>query len=93
MTFQSVRNSTIYVDHPGFISPSAITEDILRPDLLLVLPNKCLYFLDLTVGFESNIRTKLSPETYKVPQLSKATGQSLRASKVYQLVNQHSWGT
>ena len=56
MTFQSVRDSTIYVDLPGFISPSAITGDNLHPDLLLVLPNTCLYILELTVGFESNIR-------------------------------------
>ena len=56
MTFQSVRDSIIYVDLPGFISPSAITGDDLRPDLLLVLPNKSLYILELTVGSESNIR-------------------------------------
>ena len=33
-----------------------MTGDNLRPDLLLVLPNKCLYILELTVAFESNIR-------------------------------------
>ena len=56
MTFQSVCDSTIYVDLPGFMSSSSITGDNLCPDLLLVLPNKCLYILELTVGFESNIR-------------------------------------
>ena len=56
MTFQSVRDSTIYVDLTGFLSPSAITGDNLRPDLLLVLPYKCFYSLELTVGCESNIR-------------------------------------
>ena len=56
LSFQSVRDSVIYADLPGFINPSAITGDNLRPDLLLVLPNKCLYILELTVGFESNIR-------------------------------------
>ena len=39
MTFQSVHDSIIYVDLPGFISPSAITGDNLRLDLILVLPN------------------------------------------------------
>jgi len=57
MTFQSVLHSTIYVNLSDFISLSAITGDSLRPDLLLVLPNKSLYILELTVGFESNIRT------------------------------------
>ena len=41
---------------PGFISPYALTGDILRPDLLLVIPDKCLYILELTVGFETNLR-------------------------------------
>ena len=56
LSFQSIRDSIIYVDLPGFINPSAITGDNLRPDLLLALPNKSLYILELTVGFESNIR-------------------------------------
>ena len=38
MTFQSVRASIIYVDLPGFISPTAITGDNLRPDLFLEFP-------------------------------------------------------
>ena len=54
--FKFVRDSIIFADLPGFINPSATTGDNLRPDLLLVLPNKCLYILELTVGFESNIR-------------------------------------
>ena len=58
MTFQSVRDSTIYVDLPGFISPSAITGDNLYTDLLLVLPTRCLYIFELTVGFESHILKK-----------------------------------
>ena len=56
LSFQSVRDSIIYADLPGFINPSAITGNNLRPDLLLVLPNKWLYILELTVGFESNFR-------------------------------------
>ena len=41
---------------PGFISPCALTGDSLRTDLLLVIPDKCLYILELTVGFETNLR-------------------------------------
>ena len=56
LSFQSVRDSIIYADLPGFINPSAIIGFNLRPFLFLVLPNKCLYILEITVGFESKIR-------------------------------------
>ncbi|CAB4041462.1 Hypothetical predicted protein [Paramuricea clavata] len=49
--------SKMYVDLPGFISPSVITGDELRPDLLLTIENKTLYILELTVGFETNLKT------------------------------------
>ena len=69
MIFQSVRDSIIYVDLPGFTSPTAITGDHLRPDVLLVLPNKCIYILELTVGFESNIRKDSHREHEKYQNL------------------------
>ena len=37
------------------ISPSVLTGDELRPDLLITLENKCIYTLEFTVGFESNL--------------------------------------
>jgi hypothetical protein len=49
-----VNHSNLYADLPGYISPSVITGDELRPDLLITLENKCIYILELTVGFESN---------------------------------------
>ena len=52
-----VERSKMYVDLPGFISPSVITGDKLRPDLLLTIENKILYILELTVGFETNLKT------------------------------------
>ena len=48
--------NTLYVDLPGFITPSVITGDELRPDLLLAIENKLLYILELTVGFETNLK-------------------------------------
>ena len=38
--FQSVPSSTLYADIPGFISPSVITDDALRPYLVLHFQNK-----------------------------------------------------
>jgi hypothetical protein len=47
--------SYLYADLPGYISPSVLTGDELRPDLLITLENKCIYILELTVGFEFNL--------------------------------------
>ena len=53
----NVERSQLYVDLPGFVSPSIITGDQLRPDLLLAIEDKVLYILELTVGFETNLLT------------------------------------
>ena len=55
-TFSSLANSSLFADLPNFPSPSFITGDSLRPDLVLVLNNASIYVLELTVGFESNIK-------------------------------------
>ena len=55
-TLSSVVNSTLYADLPFFLSPSLITGDSLRPDLVLVSSSSCVYLLEVTVGFESNIQ-------------------------------------
>ena len=49
-----MNHSNLYADLPGYIniSPSVLTGDELRPDLLITLENKCIYILELNVGFE-----------------------------------------
>ena len=54
-TFQSISNSTLFADIPGFVTASVITGDPLRPDLVSHFQNKCIYTVELTVGFESNL--------------------------------------
>ena len=54
-TLSSKANSSLCVDFPIFPSPSLMTGDSLRPDLVLALNNATVYVLELTVGFESNI--------------------------------------
>jgi hypothetical protein len=47
--FKSVNhyiNFNLYADLPGYISPSVLTGDELRPDLLITLENKCIYILE-----------------------------------------------
>ena len=51
-----VKGSKLYVDLPGFITPSVITSDELRPDILLAIENKLLYILEPTVDFETNLK-------------------------------------
>ena len=57
-------------DLPGYISPSVVTGDEfkLRPDVLITLQTKCLYLLELTIGYESNLLNivRLVRQKYKV---------------------------
>ena len=54
-TFQYIPNSILYADVPSFVTPSVITDDTLRPDLLLHFQSKCPNIVELTVCFESNM--------------------------------------
>jgi len=49
-----IDRSSLYADIDGYQNPSMITGDQHRPDLLIKTPD-CLYILELTVGFESNL--------------------------------------
>ena len=60
----------MYADLPGFISPSVITGDNLRPDLLLTYKNTCLYTLELTVGFETNLSINAARKTNNYQDLT-----------------------
>ena len=54
-SLKSIPDSVLYVDLPGYITPSVMSGSSLRPDLLLTVSSKCLYILELTVGFEANL--------------------------------------
>ena len=64
-TLTAVQNSRLYVDIPGSVNPSVLTGDNLRPDLLLAIENECLYILELTVGFESNLQVNANRKRQK----------------------------
>ena len=66
-TLLPVSNSNIFVDLPGYKSPSIISGDMFRPDLLLSISNDYLYILELSVGYESNLQTNADrkKERYK----------------------------
>ncbi len=66
-----VQNSRLFVDLPGFINPSVLSGDSLRPDILLVIENKCLYILELTVGYKSNLQINTNRKRQKYLDLIK----------------------
>ena len=45
----------LYVDLEGFCSPSEVTGDSKRPDMLIVRPDGTLYLVELTVCYETNM--------------------------------------
>ena len=70
-TIQSAEFFDLYVDLPGDISPSVLTGDKLRPDLLITLQNKCIYILELTIGYESNFQNNATRKRQKYENLIK----------------------
>ena len=66
---KSGDHSNLYADLPGYVSPSVLTGDELRPDLLITLEKKCIYVLELTIGFESNLLTNVTRKRQKYQDL------------------------
>ena len=71
-TLSALPSCSIYADLPAFLSPSLITGDSLRPDLLLITKNKTLYILELTIGFETNIKVNSDRKALKYNSLHHA---------------------
>ena len=61
----ALPSCSIYSDLPTFLSPSLVTGNSLRPDLLLITINKTLYILKLTIGFETNIKVNSDRKALK----------------------------
>ncbi len=58
-------------DLPGFLNPSIVTGDKYRPDLLLTTKDNCLYILELTVGYETNLRNNIKRKQEKYTDVIK----------------------
>ena len=70
-TIQSAKFSDLYVDLPGYISPCVLTGDKLRPDLLITLRTICIYILELTIEYESNLQNNATRKGQKYENLIK----------------------
>ena len=53
-TFMKIQGTEIFSDLDDYRSPSILTFELLRPDLLIIC-KELLYVLELTVGFKTNL--------------------------------------
>ena len=75
----------LYADVNGFLSPSIITGENCRPDLLFLIQSKCLYVVELTVGFESNRNDSAVRKKEKYLNLIKEMSRNYRCVKFVNL--------
>ena len=68
-TLNDIKDTSLFVDLPGFLSPCIITGEQFRPDMLLSTANNILYIIELTVGFETNIDNNASRKYEKYRNL------------------------
>ena len=61
---------------PGYLSPSILAGKV-RPDMLLITADKCLYIIELTVDFETNLDNNAQQKEIKHHPLSKKVCQSI----------------
>ena len=63
---ESIKYIDIYIDIPGYKSPTMITGENQRPGSIVISNNK-LYLLELTAGCETNIdlNSKKKEENYR----------------------------
>ncbi|CAB4038604.1 Hypothetical predicted protein [Paramuricea clavata] len=66
---QTVDGSTLYADLNGFKSPSILTGDTYRPDLLLSCSNGSLYVVELTTCYETNLKNNVKRKKDKYREL------------------------
>ena len=77
--------SSLYADVNGFLNPSIITGENYRLDLLFPIQSKCLYVLELTVGFESNLNNNAVRKKEKYLNLINEMSRNYRCVKFVNL--------
>ena len=78
-------HSSLCADVHGFLNPLIITGQNCRPDLLFLIQCKCLYVLELTVGFESNLNNNAVRKKEKYLNLIKEMSRNYRCVKFVHL--------
>ena len=85
-TLSSFKDASLYVDLDGRESQCVITGIELRPDLLLV-KDKTLYIMELTVGFETNIEKNAARKEAKYEELSHSLNDEYDEVKFVNFLN------
>ena len=70
---------------PTFPSPSIITGNDYRPDVLILTKENCLYILELTVGYESNVRDNINRKQSKYEKKIKDKKKKFKPEKFINL--------
>ena len=70
-SLQCIKGATLFVDLTSFPSPSIITGDTLRPDLLLGTSDEILHILELAIGFETSVKCNAECKEAKYSNLVK----------------------
>ena len=78
-------HSSLYADVNGFLNPSIITGENYCPDLLFQIQSKCLYVLELTVGFESNLNNNAARKKEKYVNLINEVSRNYRCVRFVNL--------
>ena len=78
----------LYADLPSFPNPSVITGDDHRPDLLILTKDNCLYILELTVGYETNLINSINRTHLKYDKLIMDKKKEINLRKIHQSFNQ-----
>ena len=71
---------------PGIQSPSIITGETYRPDLLLSISNECLCIVELTVGYESNLYNNIKRKQSKYSELISEQNEKFKSVKFVNLL-------
>ena len=85
--------TTIYIIRRSTRLPSLsiLTGGSLLPDMLLSVEDKCLYVIELTVGFETNRERNAERKEIKYRPLLKQFENKYRKTKFINLSTKFSW--
>ena len=83
-SLKPLDNIALYVDLDDYNSPSIITGESYRPDLILKTP-ETLYVLELTVGFESNLKNNAERKRKKYRNLMNDLSSDYQQAKFINL--------
>ena len=77
-SIESIESITLYADIAGYKTPSLITGEEERPDIL-VLNNKNIYAIELTAGFETNVSKNSERKIARYRELTDRLAKSYTA--------------